>query len=37
VFEKKAPVVDGVSVESGQPVNASTGQYQMELSDGMDY
>jgi hypothetical protein len=26
-----------VSVESGQPVDSSTGQYQMELSDGMDY
>lgn len=37
VFEKKAPVVDGVSVETGQPVNAATGQYQMELTDEMGY
>ena len=37
VFEKKAPVVDGVSVETGQKVNAATGQYQMELTDEMGY
>jgi hypothetical protein len=37
VFEKKPAVVDGVSVQTGQPVNPATGQYSLELTDEMGY
>jgi len=36
VFERKAPIRDAQAATASQPVS-STGQYQMELSDGMDY